>query len=227
MEWQAITLVFTRFVVPVFSSCGREESDCSVALWPVFSSFLGSCRETSITKAEEPSVQVLVRAVMPSDLAIACEDVSLPPNRALFKGFTQTLGASGIGKAVVAESIGVRFRAAETHETRCEVVVRALQEKLACALGLELDEAKSTRNGQYRRRAGVGSLIAVELRDWMRTYFGVAVLVFGILVGGSISNLSEMVTKKADETGNETQRLEERADGETNGVEGDNHMDTV
>ncbi|KAL1881225.1 Type I Iterative PKS [Diaporthe australafricana] len=175
---------------------------------------LDHCCDPSTTKAGGTGGQVLVGAVMPSDLATVGVDVPLPPNHALFKGFTQTLGGTGAGKTAVAQSISARFRAAETHETRREVVVGALQEKLARALGVEMDEVDIERPVSTY---GVDSLMAVELRNWMRNDFGVEVLVFEILVGGSVSNLGEIVTTKAEDTRKETER--KRVEEEVNGVE--------
>lgn len=177
---------------------------------------LDHCCDPSTTKAEGTGGQVLVGAVMPSDLATVGVDVPLPPNRALFKGFTQMLGRTGAAKFAVAQSISARFRAADSHETRREIVVGALQEKLARALGVELDEVDTERPVSTY---GVDSLMAVELRNWMRNDFGVEVLVFEILVGGSVSNLGEIVATKAEETRKETERQEERVEQETNGVE--------
>lgn len=154
--------------------------------------------------------------MIPSDLATVGVDVPLPPNRALFKGFTQKSGGSVAGKTAAAQRISARFHAAETHETRREVVVGALQEKLARALGVELDEVDTKRPVSTY---GVDSSTAVELRHQMRNDFGVEVLVFEILVGRSVSNLGETVATKAGETLQKTERQEERAEEETNGVE--------
>lgn len=177
---------------------------------------LGHCCDPSTTKSERTGGQILVEAVMPSDLATVGVDVPMPPNRALPKGFTQELGTTGTGRTAVAQSISARFRAAETRETRREVVVGVLQEKLTHALGVELNEVDTERSVST---CSVDSLMAVELRNWMRNDFGVEMLGFKTLAGGSVSNLGEMVAIKAEETRKKTERQRERVEEETNGVE--------
>lgn len=77
------------------------------------------------------------------------------------------------------------------------VVVGALQEKLAEALGVtseDVDERNSLT--EY----GVDSLMAVELRNWMRKGFGAAVAVFEMMnAGRSIRSVARLVIESVEE----------------------------
>lgn len=83
-------------------------------------------------------------------------------------------------------------------------------------IGVELDEVDTERPVSTY---DVDSLMAVELRNWIRNDFVVEVLVFEILVGGIVSRVGEILATKVEETRKETERREEWVAEETNSVE--------
>jgi hypothetical protein len=77
--------------------------------------------------------------------------------------------ANGISTGTATITWAARFRAASSHGARREVVVSALKEKLAHALGVVPDSVDASKPVTAY---GVDSLIALELRNWMWSDFG-------------------------------------------------------
>ncbi|THV54000.1 hypothetical protein BGAL_0037g00440 [Botrytis galanthina] len=91
------------------------------------------------------------------------------------------------------EDPAVLFRQAATPQDRSVVVVSALKAKLARALDVSVDDVDSHRNlSDY----GTDSLMAVELRNWIRRDFGVSVAIFDLLGGADIATLGDLIAKK-------------------------------
>lgn len=87
------------------------------------------------------------------------------------------------------------FRQANSREEQTSVVVKALRAKLAkavCVAEEELDPRRTLPD------YGTGSLMAVELRNWLRNDFGVSVGVFEIMGGRSTTAAGGLVAKKAE-----------------------------
>jgi aryl carrier-like protein len=102
----------------------------------------------------------------------------------LFAGFDVVLandaGLRG-GPSVAVDDVPQRFARARSAADRVHVVVTALREKIARALGVEVDHINSSKGlADY----GVDSLMGVELRNWIRRDFEVSVAVFEIMQGG-------------------------------------------
>ncbi|KAK4210095.1 lovastatin diketide synthase LovF, partial [Rhypophila decipiens] len=89
------------------------------------------------------------------------------------------------------KNFGVLFRLAGGDNEREGITVAALQDKLADGLGVnpeDVDERKTL--SEY----GVDSLMAVELRNWMRKDFGASVAVFDMMnAGRSIKGVAGLV----------------------------------
>ncbi|KAE8150558.1 hypothetical protein BDV25DRAFT_172048 [Aspergillus avenaceus] len=82
------------------------------------------------------------------------------------------------------------FQQATSAEERRAVVTVALRGKVARALGVALEEVDAERSlPDY----GTDSLMAVELRSWIRKVFGANVAVFDILGGKSIKDVDGIV----------------------------------
>lgn len=86
------------------------------------------------------------------------------------------------------------FSQARRPEERTKVVFSALSTKLARALGFEVDEIDS---GKGLTDYGGDSLMAVELRNWIRRDFEVNLAVFEIMQGGkTIRDVGASVEEK-------------------------------
>lgn len=91
------------------------------------------------------------------------------------------------------EDPAVLFQQAASPQDRSMVVVSALKSKLARALDVSVDDIDSHRNlSDY----GTDSLMAVELRNWIRRDFGVSVAIFDLLGGADIGALGDLIAKK-------------------------------
>ncbi|KAI0006642.1 hypothetical protein F4779DRAFT_629681 [Xylariaceae sp. FL0662B] len=87
----------------------------------------------------------------------------------------------------------VLFKQASSSQERSAVVVSALKNKLARALGVDVEEVDARKGlSDY----GVDSLMAVELRNWIRRDFGATVAVFEIMNGVPIAGIGELIATK-------------------------------
>ncbi|KAI0836347.1 hypothetical protein F5Y06DRAFT_298710 [Hypoxylon sp. FL0890] len=170
------------------------------------------------------SGQLLIGAVTPGDLVSSQRGEEIPSSmsRPLLKPFINKPGRDNTvvnGTSAATVAWGSRFRAAGSHGARQEIVIEALKDKLARALGVGLDDVDAAKPVTAY---GVDSLMAVELRNWMRKDFGVEVHVFELLAIASISRLGEMVTNKAEDIRKEVEVQEDRREdeGRTNGFNG-------
>ncbi|CAH0056997.1 unnamed protein product [Clonostachys solani] len=144
--------------------------------------------------------QLLVGALTPANFTAQAQDSPPALLRPLFHGFTRTSLKSSTGQdstgvdTAVQQTPAMLFRAATTPEERSAVVVEALKVKLARALDVEPDYVAAEKAlSDY----GVDSLMAVELRNWIRNDFGAAVTVFDIMGGAAIAAVGELVVAKA------------------------------
>lgn len=117
----------------------------------------------------------------------------------LFAGFDVVLaneaGIAG-GSSVAVDDVAQRFVQARSAADRVQVVATALRQKVARALGVEMDHVDSSKGlADY----GVDSLMGVELRNWIRRDFGVSVAVFEIMQGGkTIEDVGLLVERKRE-----------------------------
>lgn len=154
----------------------------------------------SIGHRSSPS-QLLVGALTPADLAQHGELIPPSMSHPLLDAFRiiPGKGNSGAGPSNAEshmQSAGARFRAATSFDERCSVVMDALKDRLARALGVEADDVDP---GRLVSSYGVDSLMAVELRNWMRKDYDVEIAVFDILGGTTVAGLSRHVAGKAEE----------------------------
>lgn len=140
--------------------------------------------------------QLLVGIGTPSEVRARGGDTSWAQRTRLFAGFDVARAAAGAEAAGGSEDAAQLFRRADTAAGRAEVVVAALREKLARALGVVVDEIDAVKGlADY----GVDSLMAVELRNWIRKDFGVSLAVFEIMDGGkTVKDIGVSVEAKAE-----------------------------
>lgn len=133
--------------------------------------------------------QLLVGAATPAEVRARGGDLSWAMRTRLFAGFDVDVAraAGGSNNSATAPGEGVEksaaqlFRQADGATERTAVVIEALRGKLARALAVEVDEIDG---GKSLTDYGVDSLMAVELRNWIRRDFGANLAVFDIMNGG-------------------------------------------
>lgn len=142
--------------------------------------------------------QILVGALTPADFHILGKPPIPVLSRPLFAGFNAPeLYKNGrvTDSASSQEDPSTLFRKADTLHARSAVVVSALRAKLARALEIKAEEVDPRRSlSDY----STDSLMAVELRNWMRRDFGVTVAVFDIMQGRNIEAVGELVAGRAE-----------------------------
>ncbi|PQE06756.1 polyketide synthase protein [Rutstroemia sp. NJR-2017a BBW] len=116
-------------------------------------------------------------------------------NRPLYAGFSapQLYNANkGNSGVLTQEDTAALFQQATTPHERSLVVLSALKAKLARALDVAVEDVDSHRTlADY----GTDSLMAVELRNWIRRDFGVSVAIFDLFNGDDIAALSKVIAK--------------------------------
>ncbi|KAI1399900.1 hypothetical protein F4819DRAFT_488127 [Hypoxylon fuscum] len=143
--------------------------------------------------------QVLIGAVTPADFQARGEPIPPIVQRPMFLGFLQTAESSyrrpsqGDMEART-EDQALLFRQANGPKERSEVVVHAIASRLARALSVSPDDVEPNK---LLSDYGVDSLMAVELRNWIRRDFQANVAVFDIMGGITISGLGNMVVERA------------------------------
>lgn len=142
--------------------------------------------------------QLLIGARTAGDYTARGEEPVPATLRPLFAGFNNVRdngdGGGGGGRRVDDEADhAVLFLQAEGAEARQAVVVEALRAKVARALGVTAEDVEA---GKTLADYGTDSLMAVELRSWMRKGFGADVTVFDMMGGKSIKAVGEMVVGK-------------------------------
>jgi aryl carrier-like protein len=133
----------------------------------------------------------------PAEVRARGGDDSWAQRTRLYAGFEVVTAAGAAGPSSGgSEDAGQMFRQAGTAAERAEVVAMALRDKLARALGVPVDEIDV---GKGLAEYGVDSLMAVELRNWIRRDLGVSVAVFELMDGGkAVRDIGVSVEAKAE-----------------------------
>lgn len=158
---------------------------------------LGHYYDPGLAPLDETRAQLLVGARTAGDYAARGEEPVPATLRPLFAGFNGSRDRdAGTGRADAAQVAdhSLLFQQAGGAEERRAVVTAALRVKVARALGVsseDVDEGKTLAD------YGTDSLMAVELRSWMRKDFGADVTVFDMTSGKSIKVVGELVVAKA------------------------------
>lgn len=153
---------------------------------------------SATTGSSGPS-QLLVGAVTPADVDKQANTLPWSMTRPLLRSFDRSgaaMASSAAGGSRAKEqSFSQRFRVAETRQKRHGVVAEAFRDKLGRALGVEVDEIDTSR---LVSSYGVDSLMAIELRTWIRKDFGVDIIVFELLGGATIISLSKLIVERSE-----------------------------
>jgi len=136
--------------------------------------------------------QVAVGLMTPADVIAKNQEPDELLHRPLFTGFSQGKGGSEQNSTDDSINAMALFRQAESDEDRIIIVIEALARKLARALGISPDEIEPDKP---LHSFGVDSLVAVELKNWMRKEFAAEVAVFDIMGGTTVEMVGGIVTK--------------------------------
>lgn len=145
--------------------------------------------------------QVLVGALVPADFYAIGEQ---PPFlvQPLFHAFREVVHKGDFAAKGGSVNDGqereaaARFKESVSAEGRANIVVGAIQARLARALGVNPEDVDPRRElAEY----GVDSLMAVELRNWIRKDFDAQVSVFDIMSTKSIGGVGGLVVKRVEE----------------------------
>lgn len=137
--------------------------------------------------------QLLIGARTAGDYTARGEEPVPATLRPLFAGFNNARDNEVRGRVDDEADHAMLFLQAEGAEARQAVVVEALRAKVARALGVTAEDVEA---GKTLADYGTDSLMAVELRSWMRKGFGADVTVFDMMGGKSIKAVGEMVLGK-------------------------------
>lgn len=139
--------------------------------------------------------QVFLGLRTPADFLAKGQSPPAILERPLFASFARIVGADAAQtKTGLAADPSTLFRAATSDEDKVRVVITSLVAKLARAMSMSPEDVELSKPlSSY----GVDSLMAVELRNWMRRDFGAPLAVFDIMGGVPISSVGELVVAKS------------------------------
>lgn len=142
--------------------------------------------------------QLLVGVVTPAHFRARGEQPLPFMRRPLFSGLDSTSLQNHESEAAASKQVNTAelFKKADSDSQRVTIVIEALRARLARALGVDMDDVDTRKAlSDY----GVDSLMAVELRNWVRNDFGANVSVFEIMGGKSIAEVGGLLVVRAQE----------------------------
>lgn len=155
---------------------------------------LGLCCDPAAPPMEPEQSQKLLGLRTPADFLVKGQTPPALLTRPLFAAFSTVVGARTMAKAGQAADPAEMFRAAADSAEKARVVVGALVAKLARAMAISPEDVEVSKPlSNY----GVDSLMAVELRNWIRRDFAAPVAVFDIMGGVPISTVGELVVARS------------------------------
>ncbi|KAI8725605.1 Carrier domain-containing protein [Fusarium sp. LHS14.1] len=138
--------------------------------------------------------QMLVGLRTPADFLAKGQKPPALLERPFFSAFSRILGTEVISSAGPAAEPAALFRAAAEPEEKAQIVINSLVAKLAHAMSISPEDVELSKPlSSY----GVDSLMAVELRNWIRRDFAAPVAVFDIMGGVPISTIGELVVARS------------------------------
>jgi aryl carrier-like protein len=153
--------------------------------------------DPALPPLDQTHSQLLIGARTAGDYTVRGEEPVPATLRPLFAGFNNSRHQDATrARADVAEETdpSLLFQQAGSAEERRAVMTVALRAKVARALGVTVEDVDAEKTlADY----GTDSLMAVELRSWMRKDFGADVTVFDMMGGKSIKAVGELVVEKA------------------------------
>ncbi|KAI0451923.1 hypothetical protein F5B21DRAFT_485082 [Xylaria acuta] len=167
---------------------------------PDFFAILEHYLDPALPPIDEDHSQLLVGAVHPARF-LAKGEAPIPlVCRPLFAGFsfsppsTKQNGHVGAGTSAQ-EDVSLRFTEARSKADRSAVATAAVKEKVGRAVWIEADDVDPCRPlSDY----GVDSLMAIELRSWIRREFSAEVTVFEIMGEPSIEAVVGMIVERTE-----------------------------
>lgn len=155
--------------------------------------------DPALTDTSEFKSQLIIGIMTPAQRRALGLQPALHMQQPLFSGFSQPIDGTTVSSATDAkddvEDFMKMFRQASTTKQRSEVVSRFLATKLAVALSISADDVDISRPlFEY----GVDSLMAVELRNWIRSQFQATISTFDIMGGTSIRGLGGIVADRSE-----------------------------
>lgn len=156
---------------------------------------LERCCDPDAPQMTPEQSQVFLGLRTPADFLAKGQSPPAILERPLFAPFSRVVGADAAhNKAGLAADPETLFRAATSEEDKVRVVITSLVAKLARAMSMSPEDVELSKPlSSY----GVDSLMAVELRNWMRRDFGAPLAVFDIMGGVPISSVGELVVAKS------------------------------
>lgn len=138
--------------------------------------------------------QVLFGLRTPADFLALAQTAPALLDRPLFAAFSHVVGeAKPAGSSSTVDQAAL-FRQASDSNERIQIVIIALAAKLARVMSISPDGVEPSKSlSNY----GVDSLMAVELRNWIRRDFKANVAVFDIMGGLSIAAIGDLVVAKS------------------------------
>jgi aryl carrier-like protein len=146
--------------------------------------------DPALPPLDETHSQLLIGARTAGDYTARGEEPVPATLRPLFAGFNNNNNNNSRHN----QDTTRRAARADVAEERRAAVTVALRAKVARALGITVEDVDAEKTlADY----GTDSLMAVELRSWMRKDFGAAVTVFDMMGWKSIKAVGELVVGKA------------------------------
>ncbi|KAJ4305130.1 hypothetical protein N0V90_000660 [Kalmusia sp. IMI 367209] len=138
--------------------------------------------------------QIGMGIVTPADLLLHGTEIPELLDRPLYANFAQPRNSVLLSASSSNPSINfvVLFSQASTEDDRAHVVVQALSHKLSRALSMKPEDVDAEKPLHV---FGVDSLVAVELRNWLRKEFAAEVAVFDIMGAPSVMAIGGLVAK--------------------------------
>ncbi|KAM0426273.1 hypothetical protein ACHAPT_008313 [Fusarium lateritium] len=152
------------------------------------------CCDPTGPEASPEQSQMLVGLRTPADFLAKGQKPPALLERPFFSAFSRILGTDVISSAGPAADPAALFRAAVEPEEKAQVVINSLVAKLAHAMSISPEDVELSKPlSSY----GVDSLMAVELRNWIRRDFAAPVAVFDIMGGVPISTIGDLVIARS------------------------------
>ncbi|KAI0393940.1 polyketide synthase PksD [Xylariaceae sp. FL0594] len=137
--------------------------------------------------------QIVMGLPTPADLVLQGSEPSEALQRPLLAHFRHAAGlASGSSAPSRPKDL---FEKAKDGEEKIGIVVQALVQKVARTLSVNPVEVEKDKP---LHGFGVDSLLAVELRNWMKNEFGAQIPVFEITGGKTVELLAELICKTSE-----------------------------
>ncbi|PSN70304.1 hypothetical protein BS50DRAFT_674721 [Corynespora cassiicola Philippines] len=118
--------------------------------------------------------------------------------RPLSAGFSKSDGTAVAGKEDGLDSATL-FKQAVTEYAKKDIAIQALAFKLGRPLSMSPDDIDAKPLFEY----GANSLVAVDLRSWIRKHFATDKAVFDIIGGSTIEVVGALVAKRAVQAKND------------------------